>query len=176
MYFWTLNLNMFPESLYNPHLLLCIVLCDRTRLRTCLSLEVCGMKCGNDITSQFSPFILVWPTVLCRLLARAQCVIVSEVRSVCSTINMRRKCISSSDAFCYICGEVTFKSRKRSFTPLIKKCYEHYFGCKVGDQDKSLAPYFCFMTCVRRLATWENISRSMLFAIPMVGEGPRTMF
>jgi len=75
------------------------------------------------------------------------CVIVSEVRSVCSTINMPRKCVNSSDPFCYICGEVTFKSRRRSFTPLIKNCYEHYFGCKVGDQDKSWAPHFCCVTC-----------------------------
>ena len=76
------------------------------------------------------------------MLAGAQCVIVSQVRTVCSTINMPRKCVNSSDAFCYICGEVTFKSRRRSFTPLIKKCYEHYFGCKVVDQNKSWTPLF----------------------------------
>ena len=86
-------------------------------------------------------------TVLCRLLAKAQYVIVSEVRSVYSTINMPRKCVNSLDALCNICGEVTFKSRRRSFTPLIKKCYEHYFGCKMGDQDKSWVPHFCCVTC-----------------------------
>jgi len=43
---------------------------------------------------------------------------------------MSRKCVNSSDVFCYICVEVTFKSQRRSFAPLIKKCYEHYFGCK----------------------------------------------
>ena len=62
----------------------------------------------------------MWLTVLCRLLDRAQCVIVSEVHSVYSTINMQRKCVNSSDAFCYICNEVTFKSQRRSFTPLIR--------------------------------------------------------
>ena len=103
--------------------------------------------------------MLVWLTVLCRLLAIAQCVIVSEVRSVCSTINMPRKCVNSSDAFCYICGEVTFKSRRRSFTPLFKKCCEHYFGCKVGDQDKSWALHFCCVTYARRLAVWAKVSR-----------------
>ena len=114
----------------------------------------------------------MWLTVLCWSLARAQCVIVSEVHSVCSTINMPRKCINSSDAFWHICCEVTFKSRRQSFTPLIKKCYEHYFGCKVGDQDKSWAPNFCCVTCARHLVAWAKGSRCMPFAIPMVWREP----
>jgi len=62
---------------------------------------------------------------------------------------------------------VTFKSQRRSFTPLIKKCYEHYFGCKVGDQDNSWAPHFCCVTFARRLAAWAKGSRCMPFAIPI---------
>jgi len=85
---------------------------------------------------------------------------------------MPRKCVNLSDAFCYICGEVTFKSRRWSFTPLIKKCYEHYFGCKVGDQDKSWAPHFCCVTCARLLVAWEKGSCCMPFAIPMVWREP----
>jgi len=85
---------------------------------------------------------------------------------------MSRKCANSSDAFCYICGEVTFKSRRRSFTLLIKKCCGHYFGCKVGDQDKRLAPHFCCVTRARRLAAWAKGSRSMTFAISMVWRQP----
>ena len=112
----------------------------------------------------------VTKTVLCRLLARIATV--SEVHSVCSTINMPRKCVNSSDAFCYICGELTFKSRRRSFTPLIKKCYEHYFGFKVGDQDESWAPHFCCVTCAKLLAAWTKGSRCMPFAIPMVRRQP----
>ena len=81
---------------------------------------------------------------------------------------MPRKCVNSSDAFCYIRGEVTFKSRRLCFTPVIKKCHEHYFGCKVGDQDKSWAPHFCCVSCARLLTTWANVSCSMPFAIPMV--------
>ena len=83
-----------------------------------------------------------------------------------------RKCVNSSDAFCYICGEVTFKSRGPSFTPLIKKCYEQYFGCEVGDQDKSLTPHFCCVTCARLLAAWAKGSRCMSFAIPMAWREP----
>jgi len=85
---------------------------------------------------------------------------------------MPRKCVNSSDAFCYICGDVTFKSRRRPFTPLIKKCYEHYFGCKVGVQDKSWAPSFYCVTCGRLLAAWAKGSRRMPFAIPMVWREP----
>ena len=67
---------------------------------------------------------------------------------------------------------MTFKSRRRSFTSLIKKCYEHYFGCKVGDQDKSWAPNFCCVTCARLLAAWAKVSHCMPFAIPMVWREP----
>jgi len=78
---------------------------------------------------------------------------------------MPRKCVNSSDAFYYICGEVTLKSRRRSFTPLIKKCDEHYFDYKVGDQDKSWAPQFL-------LCDMCQGSRSMPFTIPMVWTEP----
>jgi len=172
MYFWTLNSNMYPEFLYHPQLLRCIRLCDHTRLHMCVT---GGLYLGGslDMIQQVNcSVILVWLTVLCRLLARVQCVIVSEVRIVCPTINMPRKCVNSSDAFCYICGEVTFKSWRWSFTPLIEKCYEHYFGCKVGDQDKSWAPHFCYVTCARRLAAWAKGSCCMPFAIPMVWREP----
>ncbi|KAJ9586154.1 hypothetical protein L9F63_020197, partial [Diploptera punctata] len=32
--------------------------------------------------------------------------------------------------FCYICDELAFKSQRRNFTPLVKECYELYFGCQ----------------------------------------------
>ena len=76
---------------------------------------------------------------------------------------MPRKCVNSSDAFCYICGEVTFKFRRRSFTPLIKKCYDHYFGCKVGDQDKSWAPHF--LLCDVCQASRGMGKRYMMYAL-----------
>ena len=86
---------------------------------------------------------------------------------------MPRNCLNSPNSFCYICGELTFKFQKRSFTPLIKKCYEHYFGCKVGDQDKSWAPHVCCVTCVRLLTAWAKGSRHMPFAIPMIWREPK---
>jgi len=35
---------------------------------------------------------------------------------------MPRKYLIHSDTFCYVCGELTFKSQRRNCTPLIKKC------------------------------------------------------
>jgi hypothetical protein len=87
---------------------------------------------------------------------------------VCSTITVPRKCVNSSYAFCCISHEVTCKYRRRSFTPLINKCYGHYFGCKVGGQNKSWAPHFSCGTCARLFAAWAKCSRCMPFAIPMV--------
>jgi len=51
---------------------------------------------------------------------------------------MSRKCVNNPDNFCYICGEVTFASRKCSITPTTKKAYFLYFGCKLKDQDKKM--------------------------------------
>jgi hypothetical protein len=142
----------------------------------CDSLGVCRRESGHVVRRPLSRVIPVWLTVLCRLLARAQCVIVSEVRSVCSTSNMPRTCVNSSDAFCYICGDVIFKFRTRSFKPLIKKRYELYFGCKVGDQDKSWAPHICCVICVGRLAAWAKVHAVCLAPFLWFGESPRTMF
>ena len=86
---------------------------------------------------------------------------------------MPRGCRKSPDNFCYICGEITFKKQKRNLTPLIKKCYEHYFGCKVGDQDKDWAPHVCCVTCVKLLTGWVKGSRHMPFAVPMIWREPK---
>lgn len=86
---------------------------------------------------------------------------------------MPRGCINCSDSFCYICGEVTFKAQRRPFTPRIRKCYELYFKCKVGDQDKTWAPHFCCITCVSLLTSWSQGSRHMQFGVPMVWREPK---
>ena len=82
---------------------------------------------------------------------------------------MPRNCVNNQDNFCYICGEATFASQKRNITAVVKKTYHHYFGWKVGDQDKSWAPHYCCNKCATNLCQWLNRKRrSMLFAIPMV--------
>lgn len=37
---------------------------------------------------------------------------------------MPRQCVNSADSFCYVCGELDFKSQKRNFTALVRKAYE----------------------------------------------------
>ena len=71
--------------------------------------------------------------------------------------------------YCYVCGEFTPKSQSTSISPIVKKAYELYFGCKVADQDKSLAPNLCCSRCSRYLRGWLIGSyQSMPFAVPMV--------
>ena len=81
---------------------------------------------------------------------------------------MSRSCVNSADLFCYVCGEVTLASKRRSITPLIKKAYHMYFGCKLGDQDKKGAPHIVCKSCAIRLGGWINHKgMAMPFAIPM---------
>lgn len=82
-------------------------------------------------------------------------------------------CVNSADNFCYVCGEVTFASQKRSITTMVKKAYHLYFGCKIGDQDKRWAPHICCNTCATNLRQWLNRKRkSMPFAVPMIWREP----
>lgn len=54
-------------------------------------------------------------------------------------------------------------------TAIIKKGYELYFGCKIGDQDKVWAPHICCSSCATSLRAWLAGKRpSMPFAIPMI--------
>ena len=86
---------------------------------------------------------------------------------------MPRTCLNKANNFCYICGEVTFSSQKRSITAVVRKAYYLYFGCKVGDQDKTWAPHICCNTCATNLRQWLNKKRKcMPFAVPMVWRNP----
>ena len=85
------------------------------------------------------------------------------------SLKMSRKCVNGTASFCYICGDFTSKNQKVRITALVKKAYELYFGCKIGDQDKSWAPHICCKICAVGLRGWVNGSRpSMPFAVPMV--------
>ena len=84
-------------------------------------------------------------------------------------LKMSHKCVNDTDSFCYICGKLTSKTHRVRITPLVKKAYELYFGCKVGDQDKMWAPHICCKICAVSLRGWVKGSRlSMPFAVPMV--------
>jgi hypothetical protein len=86
-----------------------------------------------------------------------------------------RNCLSHSITYSYVCGLLTSKSPRRNFTPLIKKCYELSFVCKVGDEDKSWAPQISCVTCVRLRAGWVNMSRQMPFAVSTVWREPNPL-
>ena len=89
------------------------------------------------------------------------------------TRKIPRNCVKNPDNFCYVRGEVTFASQKRNITAVVKKAYNHYFGCKVGNQDKSWAPHCSCNTCATNFRQWINKKRkSMPFAIPMVWREP----
>jgi len=56
---------------------------------------------------------------------------------------MPHNCVNSADNFRYIFGEVTFARQRKVITATEKNAYHLYFGCKIGDQDKSWAPHIC---------------------------------
>ena len=136
----------------------------------CESRMACRRQSGHIVTSIQSRVIHVWLTVLCRFLARTQCVIVGEVHSVCSTINMPRKCVNSSEAYCYIRGEVTFISRRRLSHPRLRNVKSIISSAKwviwtrVGFR-------ICVCVCVCHICQstrgWAKYSRFMTFAIPL---------
>lgn len=87
---------------------------------------------------------------------------------------MPRKCVNSPDIFCYICGKFTTADQKRAINSFVKRCYLAYFGCKLGDQDKSWAPHVVCRSCEEYLRLWFNGKRkSMPFGIPMIWREPK---
>ena len=84
---------------------------------------------------------------------------------------MSRNSINSADNICYICGEVTFTRLRKVIAAIVKKACHLYFGCKIGDQDKSCDPHICCRTTI--LSQWLNDERhKMPFVFPMVWREP----
>ena len=86
----------------------------------------------------------------------------------------RRTCVNHPDNFCYVCGKFTPSDQRKNITSKMKTAYWYYFGCKVGDQDKSWAPHICCTVCYSGLTQWLNGKRkAMTFAVPMVWREPK---
>ena len=86
----------------------------------------------------------------------------------------RRSCVNHPDNFCYICGKYTPKDQQKNLSSKVKTGYKYYFGCKVGDQDKSWAPHICCTVCFSGLTQWLNGKRkAMPFAVPMIWREPK---
>ena len=82
---------------------------------------------------------------------------------------MPRNCKNSPGTFCYICGQFTLSGQRKKITPEISKIYKMYFGCPLGDQDKTWASHVACYYCCSLLRDWINKRRSSFqFAIPMI--------
>ena len=89
----------------------------------------------------------------------------------------RRKCVNDPDTFCYICGDYTVPENRRGITDFVKRAYLGYFGCKLGDQDKSWAPHSVCLACMSHLREWTKGKRkSVGFGVPMVWREPTNHF
>jgi len=81
-----------------------------------------------------------------------------------------RKCVNNGDNFFFICGEVTFASRKCSIAPTVKKAHFLYFCCKVGDQ-KNNDHHTCATLRVHSnsMRGWMEIDLVYCLECPWVG-------
>ena len=52
--------------------------------------------------------------------------------------------------------ENLYQLLKKNLTKSVKVAHKHYFGCKVGDQDKTWAPHVCCENCYTGLTQWLN--------------------
>jgi hypothetical protein len=82
---------------------------------------------------------------------------------------MSCQCVNNSKVFCYICGQFTLSSQKKTIRPVIKNACELYFGCKTSDQDKNWASHICCSKCAVDVRACLNGKQdAMPFAVPMV--------
>jgi hypothetical protein len=97
-----------------------------------------GMDSNNFNLSKFALRTLhcQWCAGLSCDRLQALCVLFSEVlcvKGLC--LSCSKHGLNHPDNF-HACGELTLISQKPNFNSLIKKCYELYFGCKMGDKYK----------------------------------------
>jgi len=87
--------------------------------------------------------------------------------------SQRRKCFTSPDQFCYVCGSLTLKKQSLNITALVKEQYLECFGIPLGDQDKKWAPHKICTTCRANLLNNKSGKRKrMPFVIPMIWREP----
>ena len=79
-----------------------------------------------------------------------------------------------SNRFCFVCGKFTNKEQQTNITYDIKKMYMIYFGCPLGDQDKTWASHkICRKWCLGLHNGINKRSSSMPFAVPMIWGEPK---
>ena len=91
-----------------------------------------------------------------------------------SSTSKCRGCLNKANSFCYVCGDFTKVSQRRTINSLLRTAYFHYFDCKIGDQDKSWAPHICCKPCYNGLTAWFNGKKAAFnFVVTMVWREPR---
>ena len=66
------------------------------------------------------------------------------------------------------------KEKQKAYWWFYRKAYHRYFQVKLGDQDRSWAPYVVWKTCKEHIRQWTNETRkSLRFGIPMFGVSHR---
>jgi hypothetical protein len=66
------------------------------------------------------------------------------------------------------------KKHQRNLKGFIKRVYYACFGMKLGDQDKSWAPYKVCYVCVEDLRKWSKGKRKAFrFGVPMKWREPK---
>ena len=100
-----------------------------------------------------------------------------------ASVSVCRSAVLGQDVslLCEQCGPILLRVWGSDFSiieafyrmPLIKKAYHLYFGCKLGDQDKKLAPHIVCKSCATHLGSWINYKgMAMPFALPVVWREP----
>ena len=85
-----------------------------------------------------------------------------------------RGCKNNPNIFSYTCEEFTTKKNRKPIDDFYRKAYHGYFQVKLGDQDRSRAPYVVCKTCKDHIRQWTNGTRkSLRFGIPMVWREPQ---
>jgi hypothetical protein len=65
------------------------------------------------------------------------------------------------------------QKHQRNITGFIRKVYYAYFGVKLGDQDKSWAPYKVCYVCVEDLRKCsKGRKKAFRFGVPMISREP----
>ena len=82
---------------------------------------------------------------------------------------MPRHYINCPDVFCYICVLFITKTQRMKISEFVKKTYLVYFGCKLGDQDKTWVPHMVCKHCTENLRQWsKGQKKSTPFGVPMM--------
>jgi len=146
----------------------------KTQAYICESLGACSRYSGHVV----SDVIHMWLTVLCQLLARAQCVVVSEVHSVCFTINMPGKCVNSMDAFCYICrGEGWHSNPEDGLSqPWLRNAMSIISAAKWVIRTRVGLPIFVVWHVPGFSRHGQKVHAVCLSSFLWFGESPQTMF